>query len=52
MKPGVSVVTPFHAARAHNGMLERCAASVRAQTMPSIILAEDIHHGSASVTPH
>ena len=50
-KPTVSVVTPFHAARARNGMLERCAASVRAQTVPvHHILAEDIHHEGASVT--
>lgn len=51
MKPGVTVVTPFHAARRRNGMLDRCAASVRAQTVPvEHILAEDIHHKGAAVT--
>ena len=51
MKPGVSVVTPWHAQRQTNGMLERAAASVRAQTVPvEHILAEDIHHMGAAIT--
>lgn len=51
MKPGVTVVTPFHAQRRANGMLERAAASVRAQTVPvHHILAEDIHHMGAAIT--
>lgn len=51
MKPGVSVVTPFHEQRRANGMLERAAASVRAQTIPvEHILAEDIHHMGAAIT--
>ncbi|MEU9323200.1 glycosyltransferase [Streptomyces canus] len=51
MKPGVSVVTPFHQQRKANGMLERAAASVRAQTVPvEHILAEDIHHMGAAIT--
>jgi glycosyltransferase involved in cell wall biosynthesis len=51
VKPGVTVVTPFHEQRRANGMLERCAASVRAQTVPvQHILAEDVHRMGASVT--
>ena len=51
MKPGVTVVTPFHEQRRANGMLERAAASVRAQTVPvHHILAEDIHHLGAAIT--
>lgn len=51
MRPGVTVVTPFHAARRRNGMLDRCAASVRAQTVPvQHILAEDVHRKGAAVT--
>lgn len=51
MKPGVSVVTPFHGQRRANGMLERATASVRAQTVPvEHILAEDIHHLGAAIT--
>lgn len=53
MKPGVSVVTPFHEQRRTNGMLERAAASVRAQTVPvEHVLAEDIHHMGAAITRH
>lgn len=49
--PVVTVVTPFHAARARNGMLERAAASVRAQTVPvKHVLAEDVHRMGAAVT--
>lgn len=51
MKPGVTIVTPFHEQRRANGMLERAAASVRAQTVPvHHILAEDIHHLGAAIT--
>lgn len=51
VKPGVSVVTPWHAQRKANGMLERAAASVRAQTVPvEHILAEDIHRVGAAIT--
>lgn len=51
MKPGVTVVTPFHEQRRTNGMLERAAASVRAQTIPvAHVLAEDIHHMGAAIT--
>ncbi|WP_205576238.1 glycosyltransferase family 2 protein [Streptomyces europaeiscabiei] len=51
MQPGVTVVTPFHEQRRANGMLDRAAASVRAQTVPvHHILAEDIHHLGAAIT--
>lgn len=51
VKPGVTVVTPFHEQRRANGMLDRAAASVRAQTVPvEHILAEDIHHLGAAIT--
>lgn len=44
-------MTPFHEQRRANGMLERAAASVRAQTVPvHHILAEDIHHIGAAIT--
>lgn len=50
-RPSVTVVTPFHEQRRSNGMLERAAASVRAQTVPvEHILAEDIHHLGAAIT--
>jgi hypothetical protein len=49
--PEVTVVTPFHEQRRANGMLERAAASVRAQTVPvEHILAEDVHHLGAAIT--
>lgn len=49
--PEVTVVTPFHAQRKANGMLERAAASVRAQTVPvEHVLAEDIHRMGAAIT--
>lgn len=51
MKPGVSVVTPWHQQRKTNGMLDRAARSVAAQTIPvHHILAEDIHHLGAAIT--
>lgn len=50
-RPSVTVVTPFHAQRRANGMLERAAASVRKQTVPvEHVLAEDIHHLGAAIT--
>jgi hypothetical protein len=53
VKPGVTVVTPWHTQRKTNGMLERAAASVRAQTIPvEHVLAEDIHHMGAPITRH
>lgn len=51
MKPGVTVVTPFHEARERNGMLKRAAASVAAQTVPvEHVLARDVHRKGAAVT--
>jgi len=51
MKPGVTIVTPFHEQRRTNGMLDRAARSVKAQTVPvEHILAEDIHHLGAAIT--
>lgn len=51
VKPGVTIVTPFHEQRRANGMLDRAARSVRAQTVPvEHILAEDIHHMGAAIT--
>ena len=51
MKPGVSIVTPFHEQRRANGMLDRAARSVAGQTVPvHHILAEDIHHMGAAIT--
>ena len=51
MKPGVTVVTPFHEARRRSGMLDRAAESVRAQTIPvQHILAEDVYRMGAAVT--
>jgi glycosyltransferase involved in cell wall biosynthesis len=50
-RPSVTVVTPFHEQRRANGMLERAARSVRAQTVPvHHILAEDIHRMGAAIT--
>ena len=51
MRPGVTVVTPWHQQRKANGMLERAAASVRAQTIPvEHVLAEDVYRMGAAVT--
>jgi glycosyltransferase involved in cell wall biosynthesis len=51
VKPGVTVVTPFHEQRRANGMLERAARSVRAQTVPvEHILAEDTQRQGAAAT--
>lgn len=51
VKPAVTVVTPYHEKRERNGMLERAAASVRAQTVPvEHIVALDVHHMGAAIT--
>lgn len=51
MRPGVTVVIPFHEARERNGMLDRAAASVRAQTYPvELVLARDVHRMGAAMT--
>lgn len=51
VKPGVTVVVPFHPARERNGMLERAAASVRAQTVPvELLLARDVYAKGAALT--
>ena len=53
LRPGVTVVVPFHPARELNGMLERAAASVRAQTYPTeLVLARDVHAKGAALTRH
>ena len=53
LRPGVTVVIPFHAARELNGMLERAASSVRAQTHPTeLVLARDVHAKGAALTRH
>lgn len=50
-EPAVTVVTPWHDARQRNGMLERAAASVRAQTVPvRHILAQDVYRMGAAMT--
>jgi hypothetical protein len=46
-------VIPFHPARETNGMLDRAAASVRAQTYPTeLVLARDVHAMGAAMTRH
>lgn len=51
VRPGVTCVIPFHTARESNGMLERAAASVRAQSYPTeLVLARDVHGMGAAVT--
>lgn len=53
MKPGVTVVVPFHEARRRNGLLDRAERSVKAQTTPvELVLAEDIHRMGAAITRH
>jgi hypothetical protein len=53
MKPGVTVVVPFHEARRRNGLLDRAVHTIRAQTQPvEYVLAEDIHHVGAAITRH
>lgn len=51
MKPGVTVVVPFHEARRTSGLLDRAIRTVHAQTVPvHLQLAEDIHHKGAPAT--
>lgn len=51
MRPGVTVVTPWHTARERNGMLARASRSVEAQTVPvEHIKARDVHGMGAAVT--
>lgn len=38
MKPVVTVVVPYHAARKRNGMLQRAINSVNAQTIPHLLI--------------
>jgi hypothetical protein len=53
VKPGVTVVVPFHEQRRANGLLDRAVRSVHAQTTPvELVLAEDIHHMGAPLTRH
>lgn len=53
VRPGVTCVIPYHQQRVANGMLERAAASVRAQTYPTeLILAQDVHRMGAAMTRH
>lgn len=49
--PVVTVVVPYHPARAKNGMLARAAASVRAQTVPhQLLTVEDAERQGAAAT--
>jgi hypothetical protein len=51
VKPGVTVVVPFHEARRTSGLLDRAVRSVHAQTVPvHLELAEDIHRIGAAAT--
>lgn len=51
MKPGVTVVVPFHEARRRSGLLDRAIRSVQRQTVPvHLQLAEDIHRIGAAPT--
>ena len=53
VKPGVTVVIPFHEARRRSGLLDRAVRSVLAQTMPvELVQAEDIHRTGAAITRH
>lgn len=53
MKPGVTVVVPFHEQRRANGLLDRAVRSIEAQTVPvETVLAEDIHRMGAAITRH
>jgi hypothetical protein len=53
VRPGVTVVVPFHEARRRSGLLDRAERSVRAQTTPvELVLAEDIHRMGAPITRH
>jgi len=49
--PEVTVVVPYHAARARNGMLTRATNSINAQTVPhKLITVEDTHREGAAAT--
>lgn len=51
MKPVVSVVVPYHPARARNGMLKRAVASIEKQTIPHTLIAvEDTSKQGAAAT--
>lgn len=53
MKPGVTVVVPFHEQRRRSGLLDRAERSIRAQTTSvDVVLAEDIHRMGAAITRH
>jgi hypothetical protein len=53
VRPGVTVVVPFHEQRRANGLLDRAVRSVQAQTTPvELVLAEDIHRMGAAITRH
>lgn len=47
----VTVVVPYHRARARNGMLDRAVASIHRQTLPhELITVEDTNRQGAAVT--
>lgn len=51
MSSDVTVVVPYHAARAKNGMLSRAVASINRQTLPrELITVEDTQHEGAAAT--
>jgi glycosyltransferase involved in cell wall biosynthesis len=51
MSRDVSVVVPYHAARARNGMLQRAITSVEKQTIPhTLITVEDTQRQGAAAT--
>jgi glycosyltransferase involved in cell wall biosynthesis len=51
VKPVVTVVVPYHAARKRNGMLQRAINSVNAQTIPHLLITvEDTQHQGAAAT--
>jgi len=50
-EPQVTVVVPYHAARATNGMLQRAVTSVNAQTLPhQLLTVEDTQRQGAAAT--
>lgn len=51
MRHSVTVVVPYHTARAKNGMLQRAVASVNRQTIPhELITVEDTNREGAAAT--
>lgn len=51
MSPEVTVVVPYHPARARNGMLARAVASIQRQTLPhELITVEDTERQGAAAT--